>query len=122
MRRILAFLSLLTYATAALAQQSVLPVGPPAFVLAALSYTHITTLTTTVVKAAAGVLHTVCISTPAATATVTLYDNTAASGTVIAVITSYAAVPTCLEYDVVFTTGLTAVSATAAGDITISFL
>jgi hypothetical protein len=122
MRRILAFLSILAYATAAIAQQSVLPVGPPAFVLEAFSYKHITTLATTVVKSAPGVLHTVCISTPAATETVTLYDNTTASGTVIAVITSYAAFPTCLTFDVVFTTGLIAVSATAAGDITISFL
>ena len=90
--------------------------------IAAYKYNHITTDTTTVVKSGAGVLHNICVNTPTATETVTIYDNTAASGTVIAVLTSYASVPGCAELDVVFTTGLTIVTATAAGDITVAYM
>ena len=57
----------------------------------------------------------------AATGTVTIYDNSAASGTKIGTITSYASVPGCFIYDVAFWTGLTIVTATAAPDITVSW-
>jgi hypothetical protein len=90
----------------------------PAFVY---SYANITTDTTTALKAGPGFLHNVCINTPAATGVVTLYDNTAGSGTKIGTITSYASVPVCYHYDVAFWNGLTIVTATAAPDITVSF-
>jgi hypothetical protein len=84
-------------------------------------YAHITTDTTTTLKSTSGMLHRVCINTPAATGTVTIYDNTAGSGTVIGVITSFASSVVCTDYDVNFWTGLTIVTATAAPDITVSF-
>ena len=61
------------------------------------------------------------MNTPAATGTITIYDNTAASGTKIGTITSYASLPQCFTYDVAFWIGLTIVTATAAPDITVSF-
>jgi hypothetical protein len=85
------------------------------------AYANITTDATTTLKSVPGYLHTVCVNTPAATGTITLYDNTAASGTKIATITSYASVPGCFTFDVAFWTGLTIVTATAAPDVTISF-
>jgi hypothetical protein len=90
----------------------------PAFVY---SFANITTDTTTALKTGPGFLHNVCINTPAATGTVTIYDNTAGSGTKIGTITSYASVPICYHYDVAFWNGLTVVTATAAPDITVSF-
>lgn len=91
------------------------------------TYSHITAAapTTTVVKSGAGHLHTLVINTPAANAVITIYDNTAASGTVIAIITQPAALlssgPTTVVYDIAFTTGLTIHTATAAQDITVSY-
>jgi hypothetical protein len=87
----------------------------------AFEYRNITTDTTTVVKSGPGYLHTVCVNTPAATGTIQIYDNTAASGTKIGLITSFASVSGCFTYDVAFWTGLTVVTATAAPDITVSF-
>jgi hypothetical protein len=85
------------------------------------SYKNITTDTTTTLKTGPGYLHTVCVNTPAATGTITIYDNTAASGTKIALITSFASVSGCFVYDVAFWTGLTVVTATATPDVTVSF-
>jgi|SRR5271170_5047240 len=84
-------------------------------------YQNIPTETTTVVKSTRGVLHTICINTPAATGTITIYDNTAGSGTKIGLITSYASTNPCLTYDVAFWVGLTIVTGTAAPDMTVSF-
>jgi hypothetical protein len=84
-------------------------------------YQNITTQTTTVIKSSTGYLHTVCINTPAATGTVTMYDNTAASGTKLGTITSFASAPACFTYDVAFWTGLTIVTAVASPDVTVSF-
>jgi ABC-type arginine transport system permease subunit len=84
-------------------------------------YQNITTETTTVVKSTPGVLHSICVNTPAATGTITIYDNTAGSGTKIGTITSYASLPKCFTYDVAFWTGLTIVTATAAPDVTVSW-
>jgi hypothetical protein len=85
------------------------------------SYQNITTDTTTTLKTGPGYLHTVCINTPAATGTITIYDNTAASGTLIGTITSFASLPGCFTYDVAFWTGLTVVTATATPDVTVTF-
>lgn len=82
---------------------------------------HITTATTTVVKSGAGLLHRVGVNTPVAAATITVYDNTAGSGTVLAVITTPASpVPFSLDYDVKVVNGLTLVTV-GAQDITVSY-
>ena len=80
--------------------------------------------TTTVVKSGAGLLHCLQINKAVATGVITIYDNTAASGAVIATITQPAAVLATTQqllYDVKFTTGLTIVTSTAAQDITVSY-
>ena len=81
--------------------------------------------TTTVVKSGAGRFHKLCINKPAATGVITMYDNTAASGTLIGTITQPAALlssgPICIAYDLTFGTGLTIVTATAAQDLTITY-
>ena len=110
MKRLVLFLCLL-FSLPATAQDSAL----------IFSYSNITTDKTTTLKSTPGYLHTVCVNTPAATGTITAYDNTGASGTKIGTITSYASVPGCFTYDVAFWTGLTIVTATAAPDITVTF-
>lgn len=78
--------------------------------------------TTTIVKSGPGVLHAITFNKPVATGVVTLFDNTAASGTVIGTITTPAnPLPVTLIYDTQFTIGLTITSATAAQDITVCF-
>lgn len=72
---------------------------------------------TTVVKSGAGFLHSIVFNgTATATNTTTVYDNTAASGTVIAIpaATSVTA-PTSVIYNCSFATGLTIITATANG-------
>lgn len=89
------------------------------------SYTNITAAapTTTVIRTTAGILHTITFNKPAATGVVTVYDNTSATGTVIATITVPAnPQPSTIMYDVAFATGLTIVTATAAQDITVSYI
>ncbi len=79
--------------------------------------------TTTVVKTGAGILHTITFNKPVATGVITVYDNTAASGTVIATITIPASpMPVTLTYDAAFSTGLTITTATAANDITVTYI
>lgn len=78
---------------------------------------HITTATTTVVKSGAGVLHELTFGKHVATGVVTVYDNTAASGTVLMVITVGAALlsdpPLSITIDRAFATGLTIVTSQA---------
>jgi hypothetical protein len=63
-----------------------------------------------------------CINTPVATETIQLYDNTAASGTKIGLITVPATPqPVCMPYSVNFQIGLTIVTATASSDITVGY-
>lgn len=95
--------------------------GSPQFVITAYKYLNITGQATTTVKSGGGILHTICVNTPAATETITIYDNTAASGTKIGIVTVFASTNPCLTYDVNFTTGLTLVTATASSDLTVSY-
>ena len=95
--------------------------GNPQLIISAYKYLNITGQATTVVKSSSGVLHTICVNTPAATETITIYDNIAGSGTKIGTITVYASINPCLTYDVNFTTGLTLVTATASSDLTVSY-
>lgn len=84
-------------------------------------YVNISTNQTLVIKQVPGVLGHVVINTKGASANVlTLYDNTAASGTVIAVIDTTDSTPR--EYNLSLQKGLTAVLATGtAADVTITF-
>lgn len=86
------------------------------------AYLNITGDATTTVKSSKGYLHTITLNNPVATETITIYDNTAGSGTKIGTITVPASpVPVTLTYDVTFWTGLTIVTATAASDISVSY-
>lgn len=78
---------------------------------------------TTVVKADKGILRAIVINKAVATGVVTVYDNTAASGTKIATITQPAAVvqsQATLTYNVRCATGITVVTS-AADDITVTY-
>lgn len=100
---------------------AVLSSSAPAQTYRADSYLNITTKTTTVVKAAAGTLAKVVINKSGSSDTLTIYDNTAGSGTIIATITS----PTVgmnFQYDVACGTGITIVTGgTTAGDYTVAY-
>jgi len=84
--------------------------------------TNITTQTTTTLKSGAGLLHAVVINTPVANAVVTIYDNTAGSGTLIGTITLPAALlssgPVTVMINGKFTTGCTIVTSGATMNIT----
>lgn len=86
------------------------------------SYAHVSTVATTVVKGSAGNLHTITVNSKGTVAsTVTVYDNTAGSGTVIAVLDSLTLSGTFV-FDVAFATGLTIVTTgTVAPDVTVSY-
>lgn len=87
----------------------------------AFSYQNVATNTTTTVRTGAGVLHSIAVNKAVANGVITIYDNTAASGTKIGTITHPGTLlqnQYVLIYDVVFTTGLTVVTG-AADDITI---
>ena len=95
--------------------------GTPQQTILAFKYTNITGQATTTIKSGSGVLHTICVNTAAATETITIYDNTAGSGTKIGTATVYASTNPCLTYDIYFATGLTIVTDTASSDLTISY-
>ncbi len=84
------------------------------------SYRNITTATTTVVKEAPGELCRLVVNKPINAGTVTIYDNTAGSGTKIGTITHSGAVPYEIEFDLRFQTGLTIVTS-GADDITVVY-
>lgn len=98
----------------------ILVAAPPDY-----SYTHIAAgQATTTVKSGAGSLHMICFnSAAAATNVTTVYDNTAASGTVIAIPTvTGLTFLSCVQYDLKFGTGLTINTATANGsDMTVVY-
>ena len=85
--------------------------------------TRMSTATTTTAKSGAGVLNGIVINKAVATGTITVYDNTAASGTVLALITFGAALltdpPILALYGIAFATGCTVITSQAT-DITIS--
>jgi hypothetical protein len=90
--------------------------------LPASSFTNITTATTTVVKSGAGRLARLLINTIGTTPTITVFDNTAASGTKIATLVLPAAgagdMPCSIEFGCAFSTGLTVLTS-AACDLTV---
>ena len=84
----------------------------------AYSSTNITTQTTTTVKSGAGRLQRIVIPTPVANATVKIYDNTAASGTVLLDTITFPGTllssgPVNVPLGVAFSTGCTIVTAGA---------
>lgn len=81
--------------------------------------THISTATTTTVKSGSGYLESITVNTTAAGA-ITVYDNTAGSGTVIAILKASIAEGT-YTYKCEFLTGLTIVTA-GASDITVTYV
>lgn len=95
--------------------------GSPQLVITAYKYANITGDATTLVKSGPGIMHGICVNTPTATETSTVYDSLTATGTKIATLTSYTGLPGCYIYDVAFATGLTIVTAVASGDITVSY-
>lgn len=101
-----------------------IPTYPVAQNAGGYTHTDITTATTTTVKSGAGTLHTLTIGTYVASATITLYDNTAGSGTTIQTITLPSTVtgitPITLLYDEAFTTGLTVVTS-GATDVNVAW-
>ena len=82
------------------------------------NFSNISTATTTVVKTGAGTLKRITLNEPT-TAAVTVYDNTAGSGTTIATIATTTPAQD-LEYNLRFATGLTIVTA-GADDITVVY-
>ena len=81
---------------------------------------HLTGAGTTILAAGSCLLHSVSINNAAA-ATLTLYDNTTASGKVLAVITTTTSTPlTTLLYDAQCLVGLCAV-VTGTNDFTLSY-
>lgn len=108
--------------------QSAVPVSPQAIATGAASFLNIAAgQATTTVKSGAGTLYAILLNSAAtATNTTTIYDNTAASGTVIGrPAATTATVPTTLNYGatgLAFATGLTIITATANGsDMTVVY-
>jgi hypothetical protein len=86
-------------------------------------YLNITSGTTTTVKIGNGVLVSIIVGKAVAGDTITIYDNTAASGTKIGTITHPATITSAqytIPYLVQFTTGLTIVTS-GADDITVVY-
>ena len=94
-------------------------VAPAQYIAAAYAYLNITTDTTTTVHSGNTVLGAICINTTAANETITIYDNTAASGTKVGIITLTTGSGGCFNYNAYLATGLTIVTATAAADLTV---
>lgn len=82
------------------------------------STTRISTATTTVIKASPGYLKSITVCATAAGA-ITVYNNTAASGTIVTVLKASIAEQT-FTFDAVMSTGITIVTA-AASDITVTY-
>ncbi len=85
------------------------------------NYTNVLTATTTAVKSGSGYLKRIVINKPVASGVITIYDNTAGSGTKIATITHPATLlqgEINIDYDVRFSVGLTVVTS-STDDITI---
>ena len=86
-----------------------------------MSYTNIASATTTTVRSGGGVLHSIVCNKAVASGVMTIYDNTAGSGTKIGTITHPATLlqnQYVLIYDIAFVTGLTIVTG-QADDLTI---
>jgi hypothetical protein len=83
---------------------------------------RVTTATTAVLKYGLGQLHRIVINDPTTGTLMTIYDNTAGSGTIIAIVNlgTKAVSPVSIEYNLPFNNGLTIVS-TGTWDATIVY-
>lgn len=88
------------------------------------SFLNITTATTTVVRSGPGLFHSLIVNKAVGSATITMYDNTAASGTKIGTITFPATITGAdqnpMTYNVSFANGLTIVTS-GATDLTVAY-
>lgn len=88
------------------------------------SYKNISTGTTTLVKGSPGTLQRIIMNKPLIGGVITIYDNTAGSGTKIGTITLPVLTLTedvwCIDYGCAFTTGLTIVTGNAM-DVTVIY-
>lgn len=92
--------------------------------LGAWDSTRISTISTTTIKTGAGILGAILVNKAVSASTITIYDNTAASGTVLAMIThpvSLFASQYYLPFLCKFSTGLTVVT-TGLDDLTITYI
>lgn len=79
--------------------------------------------TTTAIKESPGVLGKIVLNGPVATGIVTIYDALSASGTPIAIITvPVSPLPVELEYNCRMDIGITIITATAAQNITVTWI
>ena len=86
----------------------------------AYSYGHVTTGTSTV-KSGAGIFKSLILNNHTLNDVVTVYDNTAGSGTVILQLPAGAVAQQVIELNCAFSTGLTVVLANAADDVTVIY-
>lgn len=87
------------------------------------AFSNIAGAATTTVKTGAGTLRKIVVNKAVASGVITVYDNTAGSGTKIATVTNPATLLHSqmeLVYDAAFATGLTVVTS-AADDITVVY-
>lgn len=84
--------------------------------------TRISGAVTTTIRSGAGKLVYININTPITAGTITVYDNTTATGTILALITSGATgtSPETLTYQINYQIGLTVVTTGASMDVTVS--
>jgi hypothetical protein len=82
---------------------------------------YIAGASTNILKYGPGNLHYITLNNPAS-GNITIYDNTAGSGTVIAIINpASSGSPVTLHYHIPFSTGLTVVTSAAASDTTVVY-
>lgn len=86
-------------------------------------FSNLTAAATTTVKSGAGVLAGICLNNGTASTTITIYDNTAASGTKIGTVAvgAVSLYGSCMMFDAEFATGLTIVTTVASTDITVLY-
>lgn len=84
------------------------------------NYSHQFGPATVTPKASSGVLHTVTVNSAVAAGTLTIFDNTTGTGTIIASV-SIATFQGTLIFDAVFSTGLTYVVVGATADVTLTW-
>lgn len=82
--------------------------------------THMAAAATKVIHSRSAVLGSVIVNTGAASAVVTVYNNTAGSGDVVAIIDAAAATGNPREYNIACPQGLTVVMSGGNADITIT--
>jgi hypothetical protein len=100
----------------------VAPAQPVGLANESFTYSNLTGAATYNVKTSSGTLHSIVVNTAGGTTpSLTIYDNTAGSGTKIGTISGTAiAAGASFFYDVVFNTGLTIVQV-GTGDYTVTY-